>query len=133
MGHEAPAYLHGESLRDVLEGRAASPGRDVFMEWHPDRPEGGAPSPLPDWLRGVCTAEEMERARSEEIRTVVTQDLWKLSVSSAGDHELYDLGRDPLETRNLVREPDAKGRVADLASRVRAWQERTGDGLELQP
>lgn len=41
--------------------------------------------------------------------------------------ELYDVERDPAETRNLATDPSAAGTLEDLRKRLLAFRERTGD------
>ena len=49
----------------------------------------------------------------------------------AGEHELYDLSQDPLEVENLAGRPASRPKMEELAAKIRAWQERTGDRLVL--
>lgn len=42
------------------------------------------------------------KGRFERIRTALYEANWKFILSSDGGHELYDLGKDPLESTNLV-------------------------------
>ena len=46
--------------------------------------------------------------------------------------ELFDLNNDPHELVNLFDEPAHQDRVKEMAERLRAWQERTGDTAPLQ-
>ena len=45
--------------------------------------------------------------------------------------ELYDLVGDPTESTNLFDDPTHRGRVRDMASRIRDWQRATGDTAPL--
>jgi arylsulfatase A-like enzyme len=101
LGVNGPA-LPGQSLRPAIE--TGMTNRDVFMEWNPAQPMG------------------------ESARTIRTAEGWKLTVSSQGRHELRNLTDDPRET--------GPNRIADslagtLAGRLRDWQQRTADKLEL--
>lgn len=42
-------------------------------------------------------------------------------------HELYDLEKDPRELKNLAEDPAYASTLAELQSKVRAWQEQTKD------
>ena len=75
-------------------------------------------------------AEAAEAIR-DPLRTIVTPDGWKFACSPMGAHELYDLNHDPLETTNLARRAELAPRMAELAERIRTWQERTEDAVEL--
>lgn len=59
------------------------------------------------WVGGPSygfSEEDLRRAEGARIRTVVTPEGWKLNLSEIGEHELYNLEQDPLETQNLYRE-----------------------------
>ena len=78
-------------------------------------------SPRPA-ARGQAPPERIAQAIRDPVRTIITPDLWKFSLSTLGEHELYDLRADPLERRNLAFEADQQARVGDLTRRVRLWQ-----------
>ena len=52
-------------------------------------------------------------------------------MSSAGDGELYHLGRDPKEMRNLYFLPEYQDRARKLWGRLRARQGQLEDPLAL--
>jgi arylsulfatase A-like enzyme len=130
MGHGVPSELPGATLRAQVDGRRMETGRDVFVEWNTDHRRKAAPS-LPDYLQGLCTAQQAEEALAENIRSIATSDGWKMNLGTAGDHELYDLNTDPLETRNLARDAKHRDRMRQLRGRIAAWQEKTADPLVL--
>ena len=74
---------------------------------------------------------EVNRSMAQPLRTVVSAQRWKLNLYTSGPGELYDLNADPHELDNLYDRPQHRDRVADLADRVRRWQERTGDRAPL--
>jgi len=57
----------------------------------------------------------------------VSPDGWKLTLDDESHGELYDLGSDPEERRNLFYEDTHLERVQSLVAAIRRWQERTGD------
>jgi len=116
MGADAPEKLQGRSLRPVMESADARVEDDVFIEWNSASPTGGEP-----------------KNPGEEVieRTVVTQDGWKLVLSSCGRHILFDLNDDPGETKNLHGRAEHASRVRDLAARIEEWQKRSGDGAKI--
>jgi len=118
LGEEVPEHLQGSSRKDVLEGTAELTD-DVFMQWH------GGPA--------TVSLGNAEVARLSEIpwRCVVSGDRWKLNLSPGDTCELYDLNNDPFELTNLYDSPVHADRVRDMTGRIQAWQERTGDVLEL--
>ena len=135
MGQPGPASLQGVSTADVLgpNGRAGA-GRDVFIEWNgPDSGlgrlgHGGTP---PAHLLTEASPELMRRALNDPLRTVVSQEGWKLTLSTLGQHELYNLNDDPFECRNLANASEQRPVRHRLAQRIRAWQRQTGDAAEL--
>ncbi|OPZ15723.1 MAG: Choline-sulfatase [candidate division BRC1 bacterium ADurb.BinA364] len=58
----------------------------------------------------------------------IVWDGWKYIWSSDGADELYDIGSDPMETTNLIREQPKKAK--DLAARLAKWVEAHGETLE---
>ncbi len=135
MGHAVWSRQQGRSLRPVLEGQKPAATDDVIIEWNGpncglaadvlDRVE--LPRPLDDH----CTVEEATAAIRDPVRTIVTADGWKFACSPMGAHELYNLNDDPLETTSLARGAEFAPLMAELAGRIRAWQEHTGDVVEL--
>jgi len=121
MEEPIPPALQGYSLRPVVEGTGEPRESDVFIEWNVRAPEpGAADSPENAW-----------EATGDFVRSVVTPDGLKFNWSALAEHELYDLTKDPGETTNLVNVREMRPVVLGLADRIRRWQERTGDSLEL--
>jgi arylsulfatase A-like enzyme len=118
MGQDVPEHLQGESRKAVLQGDVEL-SDDVFMQWH----GGAATISLGD--------AAFDRLSELPWRSMVSGDRWKLNVSLADTCELYDLNSDPLELTNLYDQPEFAGRVAEMTDRMREWQARTGDELEL--
>lgn len=118
MGEAIPGNLQGESCVDVLRGEALLE-EDVFVEWN--RSDG---HPLPG-------EAEVNRALIQPWRTIISADRWKLNLSAHDKCELYDLNTDPLEMVNLFDQPERLARIRALATRIRRWQERTGDEMPL--
>ncbi len=67
---------------------------------------------------------ERERGPKNFQRVLRTLE-WKYCYSSSGDSQLYNLAKDPGETRNLIEQAGAvrKKLHADLM----AWMKETGD------
>ena len=118
MGEDVPGHLQGASRKDVLEGSGVL-SDDVFMQWH----GGAATVPLGN--------AEVEALSEVPWRCMVSGDRWKLNLSPGDLCELYDLNSDPLELTNLYAEAEYADRVRDMTARMRGWQQRTGDELEL--
>jgi len=125
LGMPIPPHLEGRSWYPFLRGDRPWPEEPVFIEWN------GRDGDL--WVGGPSYGfleEELRRAEGARIRTVVTPEGWKLNLSEIGEHELYNLEQDPLETRNLYRE--GRKVVERLYSYIRRWQEMTEDDVELK-
>ena len=130
MDQPIPGHLQGRSLGPrVRQDGAQAPDRDVFVEWQGPLPM----SHLPEALKGVVSEEEAAASFADPVRCMVGPDGWKFSCSPLGEHELYDLDRDPIETRNLARDPRYRSIVRDLLQRILRWQEETGDTVDLGP
>ena len=135
LGQPSPAHLQGKSLRPLLHGGStATSTDDVVIEWN--GPNNGFGDMLnsvtiPDWMAGLAVRDEINAAITDPVRTIVTPDGWKLNCSPRGEHELYNLRSDPLETTNLARQPQHRALMLNLLQRLQAWQERTGDTTPL--
>ena len=118
LGQEVPDHLQGASRKDVLEGDAELTD-DVFMQWH----GGAATISLGDAV--------FDRLSEIPWRSMVSGDRWKLNLSPDDICELYDLNNDPLELTNLYNDPAHADRVAEMTGRMKEWQVRVGDDLDL--
>jgi arylsulfatase A-like enzyme len=130
-----PTLLELLGLGQPTEG-ATPPGRDVVIEWS-GVPRGGAVSGYrPPKDDGSAEADTVLRAMAARQRTIRSGH-WKLTVDEFGEHELYDLEADPLETRNLLfagrlqADRTAAAAVGPLWQRLQEWQRRTADTVTL--
>ena len=130
MHEPVPSPLQGTSMRRCLEGTPREPHDDVFIEWSGTN-NGINEREIPRVFTEGVSREEAAKAIGDPVRTVITSDGWKLNYSPRGEHELYNLLSDPLETANLVRQPDTAARIADMTDRITRWQETTRDALPL--
>ena len=124
MGQPVADHLQGKSLRPLIQ-QSGTPTHedDVFIEWQ-------GPVPLdvvPEAMKGVASEADIRASCASQVRTIVTPDKWKFNCSQVGEDELYNLEEDPIETRNLAREPQYRSLVGELTRRIRRWQEETGD------
>jgi hypothetical protein len=106
------------------------------VEWH-GAPRGGGISGYQPPLDGRSPdSETIVRAMTAQHRTIATVR-WKLPVDEFGEHELYDLERDPLEAHNLLfgtrlqHNPEAAVAAETLWRRLQTWQHHTADPLIL--
>jgi len=112
MGKPVPKQSEGYSWRPMLDGAGELVEKDVFIEWSPG---------------GSGESDEVDHS----VRTIVTPDGWKFNWSAFGQHELYNLNEDPIESTNLVRRGEHRPLIRKLVKRIRAWQARTRDVVEL--
>lgn len=130
LGQPIPDTLQGISLRSLVEnGVTASNKRDVVIEWTPDGDQIG--SDMPDYARGIGSAAEINASLGADLRTIVTNDGWKYTWSSAGEDTLYNLNNDPLEMSECGQDPAHRDRIVALHDEISKWQERTGDIKEI--
>ena len=122
LGQRPPARLQGKSLAPVLRGDADLSENEVVIQWNGASPE------LPDRFLGSAA---INRMNALPRRCIVTPDRWKLALCAGDEGELFDLNADPHELRNLYRDPAQRDRVIDMAARIRAWQQETGDAAPL--
>lgn len=52
---------------------------------------------------------------------------WPLSHECRPEEEMYDLARDPLELRNVAKDPHYSRTLAELREHLARWQQETGD------
>ncbi len=129
MDQPLPDHLEGATLTPALDGEEDRCQRDVFIEWHNDNsPED---LKLPDYAEEFGPPDRCAESLTADARTIVTPDGWKLNVMTSGEHELYDLNTDPLEQTNRIGDSEQSERIRDMVTRLRDWQQRTGDRLEL--
>lgn len=61
------------------------------------------------------------------VRTIITQDGWKLSIYKSDKSQLFNLNTDPLETNNLFYLEKHKPKVEELSGKIVSWQVLTND------
>ena len=134
MGAPVPSHLEGRSRADMLS--SGGPDRvtdDVIIEWNNRSYDDGIPAREEKyaWWSDYGTPDEIAAAMRDTIRTILTPDGWKFNWSRIGQHELFDLNTDPYEIHNRARDETERGRMRAMADRVRRWQERTRDIVEM--
>lgn len=135
MDQPTPDHLQGKSLKPLLEGSEdVSLEESIVIEWNgPNNGFGDVLGQVSthESMLSLATKEQIERATTDPVRTVITPDGWKFNCSPLGEHELYNLKDDPLETRNLAAAPEHQPGMQELTARIRCWQEETGDKVDL--
>jgi arylsulfatase A-like enzyme len=135
-GCEIPRDLDGYSFLPLLTGGSYRPRDHIFIEmtWHDKyNPMRGIRTQA---YKYVCNFGDrplvflpldvyLGRA-GEEVRD-------EFYACSRPAEELYDLGDDPLEQRNLAADPSHCAALEELRRRVQEWMELTGDPLLSGP
>ena len=114
MGQPLPDHLQGESWADDLRTGREFPDRDILVV-------GDEPGYAPPW----------NARHIYHHRTLITPEGWKMTVSDAGDGELYHLGRDPKEMKNLYFLPEYQEQVRKMWDRLRARMKEVEDPVVL--
>ncbi len=134
MGEDIPSHVQGKTMRPLIEDGEGTFEDDVFIEWNGrnsgiwrKRVAGQESVGLPDGIG----EEQAIAAIADPVRTIITPDGWKFNCSPMGEHELYNLNDDPLEMRNLANKKGNHPLMRELAARIRRWQDRTADGVQL--
>lgn len=107
IGAPVPAHLEGRSRAGALHEPKTWRREDIVVEWHGDE------------------------HRDEDGRSLVAADGWKLNLYRGNTPELYDLNRDPGETRNHVRDAAQADRVKRMTDQLRDWQAQHRDTIPL--
>ena len=121
-----PSSLQGKSWYPYLRGDKPWEKEPIFLEWNGrdgDR-----------WLAGPSYGfpeQELRKATGARVRTVITPDGWKLNLSEIGEHELFNLREDPLETHNCYCEKQYREVVQKLSDYIKQWQKETNDRVRL--
>lgn len=98
---DAPDGLEGRDLAPVWEGSSGNDRTSLFLAFM-------------HWQRAV------------------RDDRWKLvAFPEIGHLQLFDLARDPHETRNLVDDPSRAGELKRLQGLMHDWQTQVGDTVTV--
>lgn len=99
---EVGVHLPGQSLVPLIKGGKVAEDH-VFIEWNSDA----------------------------KIRTVVSPDGWKLCLSKEDKCQLFNLNKDPYETKNLYDSGKHRDVIAGLKEKIRVWQKKVKDEVEV--
>ena len=135
MEQPIPAHLQGKSLKPILEQKGdVTLTDDVIFEWNGGNNGFGdkiGQVSIPESMLEIAAREEIIAAHTDPVRTIVTPEGWKFNCSPRGEHELYNLKDDPLEVHNLAFDPQWQPLMRELVERLRHWQTRTDDTVDL--
>ena len=101
LGVATPSGIDGLDLSSIWRGESTSVRNSIFTSFR-------------DLMKAVRT------------------ERWKLIRYPKIDHtQLFDLEKDPHETRNLAQDSDQSTRIAELTALMREWQDKVGDSDPL--
>lgn len=117
--------LQGESLLPIVRGEKKHT-RDVFIEWNNKNRD----DELNAKIKNV-TNTEIQNAKEAFVRTVITQNGWKLCWADKDKSQLFNLNDDPYEFTNLYYKQEYGTKVKELQEKIRDWQNETSDKIVL--
>ena len=130
LGERVQGHLQGESRASVMLGDTDLSENDVVVQWNG---EDGRHQHCAIDFQNNFSKKTYDLIKGLPWRTIMTPDGWKLSINRVDQCELYDLNNDPYETTNLYHHVVQRDRVRDLVSRIRLWQERHKDYIQVLP
>ncbi len=130
LGLEVPQGLHGVSRLALAKGLTEE-GTDAAFASTSGRDSQGPPVAYdhvwdPEMLHPLPTDPYSSGPCSHVHDAVLVRDArYKLSLYRDGGMELYDIARDPFETRNLARSREHTGIISQMLVRLVRWQMET--------
>ncbi|MDF9797773.1 arylsulfatase A-like enzyme [Catalinimonas alkaloidigena] len=126
VGKKVPDQMQGKSLLPLITGESAT-NDPVFIEWNPfltrryDKPDS-------------LSDERFDEVIFQRMRTVVTQDGWKLNWSEQeiDQSQLFNLQDDPQELHNLYEVDEYQNKVRELKEIIKTWQQQTSDTVKME-
>ena len=86
--------------------------------------------PKASWRDATFSEFNGDHGRGYPTRALMTER-YKYCFHFCGTDELYDLQEDPLETRNLIDQPEHEARRREFRDRIRQWMRETDDVLDM--
>ena len=117
MKQDIPGEMQGKSLKAVMESDNPRLDEDIVIEWNNSSPDGQGPPKY--------------KGKQNDERTLITPDGWKFAWSAEGKHLLFNHNDDPQEVTNLYGRDEHGARAADYMGRIRKWQKKASDDLEI--
>jgi N-acetylglucosamine-6-sulfatase len=108
-GVATPPGLHGASILPLLAGNSSNWRNELLYEYY--------------WERNFPQTPTVHALRTDRYKYIRYHGIWDTD-------ELYDLEKDPIESRNLIFEPEHKERIRQMNTRLFELLERT-DGLSM--
>ena len=125
LGKQKPNEIPGKSLVPLIRGQVKDNG-DVFVEWN----AGPGGDDDEEGFKKTGT-EDDNVSKSANIRTIVTQDGWKLCLSDYDKSQLFNLNDDPGECKNLYYGKNHRDAIEKLRKRILDWQNSVNDTVSV--
>jgi arylsulfatase A-like enzyme len=131
-GLPAPAWLEGESLVPLIDGRATDVRDAVFAEvnWHAaPEPMRSVRTPRHNYIRRFApyTGPVLPNCDDSVSKTFLRNAGWDSRAQVA--EELYDLIFDPNEACNRAGDPNYAAALKEMRERLQTWMVKTNDPL----
>lgn len=123
LGKAPHVQCVGKSRAPLVRGETM-PAEPVFIEWAPGKEKINKHTKL-------AGKNEVREALTESTRAIVTPDGWKLCLRDKDKNELYNLGQDPVERKNLYPDSNQRDTIKRLTDEIHDWQQRFGDTLKV--
>ncbi|MDQ8192824.1 sulfatase-like hydrolase/transferase [Coraliomargarita sp. SDUM461004] len=131
MGESVPDGLHGASLKPYIDGQVPKNIADVLIQWNGNASPISVENAIKAFPEPI-EQEQVEQAFSDPVRTIISQDGWKLSMSPHGlGNELYNLNEDPGEWVNLYHTTAGQSMVPSLYDRLAKRMKAVNDSVAL--
>lgn len=114
---ERAETLPGRSLLGAARGEALD-SMDVVVQWN-SRPGGSTTL--------AASGRGEDAVASQQWRSLITPEGWKLNCCATDQNELFHLAEDPHEQSNRYGSPACADIERRLADRLREWQDRVND------
>ena len=131
----------GRSLRGLLTGQTAEHRPFVFCEggrlphefqcsdYHSSAgPDGKVSTASMYWPRQMAQTDDRAHAKGTMIRTAEVKYIHR----SSGEHEFYDLSKDPLEENNVYDRAEYADLILELRLKMLDWYQATCDIVPRQ-
>lgn len=135
-GAETPDFAQGKSLLPLVRGDVATLHENLFSEitWHAAyEPQRAVRT---DRWKYIRRFDGRDRPVLANVDDSATKDLlvgagW--GDRKVGEEQLYDLLLDPVEEKDLARDPDFADTLEDMRGRLEAWMVETDDPIRNGP
>ena len=136
LGLQAPAGLHGKSLRPLVTGQAGHLHQELFAEVNHHaayEPMRAVRTERWKYIRHFETVGQRVLPNTDDSlsKAYLVEQGW--DRQTPGEEELFDLMFDPNEAHNRAGDPGCRAVLEDLRGRLRRWMIATDDPALVGP